>query len=243
MNIALEVPEPSDPKVKKILARIKTVDAEVRKVLDAVNAELNTKYPDVFQFSFAGVSRNGKLITDDERAQAISFVSRFEHLPILDELTIRYLRPDYYAFTEYHTLRLLLNEYRSILYNRGDSVYYNRIHSYCYTKMKNRDKKKELVVTVLSKEKDVTEHFMAILGERNAGVKRIIEMSDFDYLYNGVLQHSDNRFTSRFLEEYTSGELNWVMLKNSYLCEHAKELLGWHYKIVNALTYPKLGTL
>jgi hypothetical protein len=90
---------------------------------------------------------------------------------------------------------------------------------------------------------DLSAKFAAILKEREKSIRKVIKLSDFDYIYNGFLQHSDSRFTARFRNEYTSGELNYVFIKNLSLLPYLKDALRWHHVILGTLTFPKLGPL
>ena len=66
---------------------------------------------------------------------------------------------------------------------------------------------------------------------------------EFDYLYNGILQHSGQEFSQRFLDDYSSGEFNYILWKHVHLLEFIRHLLYPYYRILNTFVFPKLGPL
>lgn len=45
---------------------------------------------------------------------------------------------------------------------------------------------------------DLTTPYMNWLGEHNQAVRHTLRRLEFDYLYNGILQHSDKKYSERF---------------------------------------------
>jgi len=182
------------------------------------------------------------LLTPFERAQSICFIARYECLPEMGTIGI-IEKDERFYLSDMPFLRHFLNEYRLIVMNENDSVYYAQIHNLC-SKMANTDPKKGLCLRVEhEKHGDITEQFIAILKGRKKSIKAIMDKSEFDYIYNGILQHSDHEHTKRFLEDLHSGRINYLFLKHAFFLEHIKESLFWHYKILHSLTFPKLGPL
>jgi hypothetical protein len=66
---------------------------------------------------------------------------------------------------------------------------------------------------------------------------------NFGYLYNGILQHSDPGFSTQYLEDYTSGALNYVLWKHAHVLGVIRRLLWPYFLLMNVLTFPKLGPL
>ena len=58
-----------------------------------------------------------------------------------------------------------------------------------------------------------------------------------------ILQHSDEHFSKRFVDEYISGEINYIFWKHAYLLGLIKDLLKPYHMILNQLSFPKLGPL
>lgn len=198
--------------------------------------------PSPVSFGYRSITATD-IVSKDERAQSVCFISRYDNLPFLEFLNIEQKGNDYYL-ENISYIRHILNEYRSIVSNEQDSVYFQKVHNFCHQKMANQNPDLGLSITVSDVDRsDVTELFRKILGERNKSIRRVLELSEFDYIYNGILQHSDHKFTDRFWKEYHSGRLNYVFLKHAKLLGYIKECLYWHYVILNQITFPKLGPL
>jgi len=183
------------------------------------------------------------ILTPFERSQSVCFISRYEFLPVFKGIEVVENNGKFHL-SNIAFIRHILNEYRSIINNQGDSVYYANIHNFCYLKLKNRDPQKGLSITVNHDiDGDITDTFMQILGEKRESIKIILKKSEFDYIYNGILQHSDHKYTERYWEEYHTGELNYVFIKHAALLGCIKDCLFWHHRILNQLTFPTLGPL
>lgn len=228
---------------EEINKRIESTTAEIDSLISKAVAEQKTSFSGGFQLSYRHSVLDADILSDFERAQSICFISRYEHLPEFKGVQIIEDSGKFYL-DNIGYIRHILNEYRSIITNQSDSIHYSKIHFFCYKRLKNQDPTKGLSITVYNeKREDITETFLRILGERNKSIKTIISKSEFDYIYNGILQHSDHRHTQRFHEEYHSGKLNYVFIKHASLLGFIKDSLRLHYRILNQLTSPKLGPL
>jgi len=215
---------------------------ETNEIIEEALALQKTKIRGKISFKYEH-SAQGDVLTPSERAQSVCFITRYEHLPILNKLNIIEKDGNYFI-ANIGFIRHILNEYRSIIVNEKDSVYFSKIHTFCHLKLSNRDPSKGLSISVDHKEKgDITDMFLQILGEKNKAIKLIIDRCEYDYIYNGILQHSDHKYTKRFLIEYNSGRINHSFIKHSFLLGLVKELLYWHYRLLNSLTFPKMGPI
>ncbi|WP_134702979.1 hypothetical protein [Ammoniphilus sp. YIM 78166] len=222
--------------------RIIETELDVDNIIQKAAVFQKTKLTGNISFRFE--QKADKDILDDfEMAQSVCFVLKYEYLPILERVEILEHNGKYYI-GNMESVRHVINEYRSIIANQRDSIYYTRIHKLCREKLINNDASIGLKVTVLhEKEGDITQEFVRYLDERNKSIRFLLENSEFDYLYNGILQHSDHKYTSRFWDDYYSGKINHIFIKHSYILGYIKEYLYWHYKIINSLTFPKIGPI
>jgi len=225
-----------------IKEKIESIENEVVKVIQTAEKIQLTKISAPFNITYENAAPRD-ILTDDERAQSICFITRYESLPIADQIEIGELEGKYYL-TNIDYIKHTLNEYRSIIQNKSDSIYYQKIHSFCRQKMVERDMSQDLVITIINNEEgDITDKFTKFLDERCKSIRTIIDNLEFGFIYNGILQHSDHRYTKRYLNEYVSGDLNYVFLKHAKVLETIKEWLNWHYRIMNTITFPKMGPL
>ncbi len=236
MNELLKhIPEPLQGKFEKLQAGIGQIVESAEKIRKTkISGQISFKYE-------ASIPRD--ILTEPERAQSICFITRYESLPVVEHVSIAEYEGKYYL-NNMDFIRHVLNEYRALIQNQKDSVYYKKIHRLCREKLVNRDKTVDLVITINHKTNgDITTEFTAYLDEQCKSINAILNGCDYGYIYNGILQHSDHKFTKRFLEEYTNGAINYTFIKHAQLLGYIKKRLYWHYKLLNAITFPKLGPL
>jgi len=213
-----------------------------QQISDKADAILVTNLSGELSFKYEGSAPLPEM-TRFERAQSICFVTRYKHLPTLKRPEIVERNGKHYL-GNIEFVRHILNEYRSLVLNQDDSVYFANIHSFCHRKLANKDSSKEMSVSVSHEtDGDVTDTLLKMIGERNKAIKYILKECEYDYIYNGILQHSDHKYTKRLIEEYHTGRLNHVYIKHALLLGQIKELLCWHYYMLNNLTFPKLGPI
>lgn len=243
-NLKEEQSRQKQPIPDEINKKLESTMAEAKSLINQAAAEQKTSFSGSFQLSYRhSVLDAPDILSEFERAQSISFISRYENFPEFKGVRILKHKGKFYL-DNIDYIRHILNEYRSIILNQSDSVYYGNIHSFCYGRLKNQDPTKGLSITVYNeKREDITEVFLQIIGERNKSIQTIISKLEFDYIYNGILQHSDRRYSQRFHDEYNSGKLNYIFIKHAMPLDFIKESLHLHYRILNQLTRPKLGPL
>jgi len=226
----------------EIKEKFDRVTQDVDEILRIAHQHFKTDIDGQISFSFT-ISAPRDVLTDFERAQSVNFVTRFDSLPVFQEIKIREENGKYFL-NNLDEIRHVLNEYRSIIQNKKDSIHFQQIHKFCREKLLNNDHAKDLSITVNHATRgDVTHEFAQVLDEHYKVIKSIIKHCEFGYIYNGILQHSDHRHTKRFWEEYVSGEINYVFAKHALLASNIKILLSWHYKLYSVLTFPRLGGL
>lgn len=225
-----------------IQAKFNAMHAEVDHILKLAHQHIKTDISGKISFKFTS-SAPRDYFTDYERAQSICFIARYELLPIFENADI-HMNNGKYFLKNYSEARYVLNEYRPIVQNEKDSIYYQKVHKLCREKLLNNDPSKGLSITVKHKDRgDITSEFATYLGENCKAIKSIIKNCEFSYIYNGILQHSDHKFTKRFLKEYSSGVTNYVFMKHALIVSNVKFLLSEHYRLLNVLIFPKLGPL
>ncbi len=229
------IPVPLQNKFKELTAEVNQVVERAEKVRQTIiSGSISLRYE-------AQIPRD--VLTEHERAQSVCFVTRYESLPVLENISIGEYNGKFYV-NNIDYVRHVLNDYRAIIQNKKDSVYYQKIHKFCREKLVNRDITRDLVITVHhDKDGDISKIFTKCLDEQCKAIRAILDNSNFAYIYNGILQHSDHNFTKRFLEEYSSGTINYTFIKHAQLLGYIKDRLYWHYKLLNSITFPKMGPL
>lgn len=227
---------------KRIQKRLEILQREIDQIISGAEALLKTQLPNPTQFQFVN-SAPRDVLTDYERAQSISFLTRFDHLP--RNYTVKIVeREGNYFIGNMDFLRHSLNEFRPLVQNERDSVYYRKIHKVWYAMLTLDDPKKGTTIRVFDKAKnDVTPVFTQWLSERNKAISYVLRPLDYKYLYNGILQHSDPSYSQRFLQDYTSGKLHYVLWKHVHFLRFIRAMLDSYYQLLRFLTSPRLGPL
>ena len=236
---AFPVPDVSSERIKR---RYAALQKEIHQLVTAAYDVLETEIEPGFEFEFKS-SAPGDIVNDYERAQVLCFVLRYRHLPVLDGMHV-VGDDDEFHVANLDFMRHILNEYRSIIQNERDSIHYRKVHDHCRQKLELRDPSKGTICTVFDEgENDITEQYITLLGERVKAISIVMKALEFDYIYNGILQHSDEAFSRRFVDDYTTGELNYVLAKHAHIVGVIKDLLYHHSLILHSFFYPKMGGL
>ena len=110
--------------------------------------------------------------------------------------------------------------------------------------LRETDKSKGITVRVLDEQhQDVTDAYAKWLGEGNQAIRQLLSAFDYNYLYNGFLQHSDPKFSKRLFQDYVSGEINYLRWKHVLPLGVLMGLLRPYYMLMRSLTFPSLGPL
>lgn len=225
-----------------IKKKVDSLNSNVESIVNEAYGHLETDVSGPISLKYS-ISAPRDVLTDYERAQSVCFITRYEFLPVFEKVKVTEGNGNYY-FGNYQEARFVLNEYRPIIQNKKDSVYFQKIHKFCREKLLNDDQTKDLSITAEHIDRgDITAEYALSLDEQYKAIKHIIRNCEFDYIYNGVLQHSDHKFTKRFWKEYHSGKLNYIFMKHALIVGNIKMLMEWHYRLMNALTFPKIGPL
>lgn len=180
----------------------------------------------------------------EELSQSMVFIIRYEHLPTLSNFVAgRHSNGNYYL-NQTDDIRKALNEYRAIFFNKNDGISYGSITNLYHKAISNNDLHPRMKIETFDHENNnVSSNYLKHLKSRKKAIQNAINHSDFDFIFNGVLQHSDKKHASRMIKSYTDGSLTYLLLKNLIIAQGLKEFLREHYKLINTLHYPKIGPL
>ena len=227
---------------ERIRERLEALLSDVHSILAQANGLIVEPLPDRLAFRFEGQT-GGDILEPYVRAQSISFITRFENLPEGDEISVVEDGGRHFIGNLHH-VRHVLNDYRPIVQNQSDSTYYRRVHNKWAEMLAETDRTRRTTIRAKDADgADCTPAFIRWLGQHAEAIAQILNALDFDYLYNGVLQHSDPRFTARFMSDYQSGELNWLYWKHMLALSEIRLLLYPYYRLMQILTFPSMGPL
>jgi len=226
---------------QEIEQKIGELNHEAQRLVDAADANITEEIEGSISFRYQ-ISAPTDVLSPYERAQSLCFVTKYDGLPEPEGIDIREYRGRFYP-NNIDSFRHLLNEYRPIIQNSDDSTHFSRIHHLCRQKLQNRDPGMGLSITVMLNEEDITERFLRLLDQKNRALSRLLRSCEFDYIYNGILQHSDHGYTDRYIQEYNSGELHYVFIKHAVICSYIKQELFWHHYMLKVLSGVIMGPM
>lgn len=185
------------------------------------------------------------LMTWAEQAQSLAFVVRYEHLPVLNSFVAGHQpQTGLYYLNEIDQIRAALNEYRTIFFNKKDGIYYGAITNLYQKAFIHGDPKATMKIEAFtSSGEDRTVDYLTHLRSRKKAIRAAIQQSDFDYIYNGVLQHTNDKFAFQMVKDYADGSLSYLLLKNVLIAQGLREFLVEHYRVINTMNFPKMGAL
>lgn len=227
------------PKDQKELKKVST---EADQVIFDTFPESPFSPKDKIALEFSGISSND-VLTDDERAQSISFIILFENLPSTYPVKFQ-VKAGKCHISNMNILRAALNEFRPLLQNQKDLIYYQKVHNVWCKMLRRKDSHDGTCIRAIDiKKNDVTQKYIAYLTAHRKAISLALDKLEFGFLYNGILQHSDPAHSKRFLDEYTSGKLDYVLLKHYYTLPYFRECLLPYYQLMKNLTSPERGHL
>jgi hypothetical protein len=228
----------------QITEKFKKNESEAFSILEEANEIVSDFDASSVQFRVSSTAPL-PLLTINEQAQSMAFIVRYDHLPVLNSF-VAGRHPDgrRYFLNEIDQVRAALNEYRTIFFNNRDGIHYGAITN-LYQRAFNRKSPHPSMKyeAILSEGADVSDDYLNHLKTRKKAIQHAIGRSDFDYIFNGVLQHSDGQYSKRMVKEYTDGSLQYTLLKNLFIAQGLKDLLSEHYKVINVMNFPKMGAL
>ena len=233
----MEIPLP-------IREKLERCEKDARAILEEADALITD-----FETSSVGLRVSSSapmpLMTWSEQAQSLAFIVRYEHLPELHNFVAgRHPRTGLYYLNEIDQIRAALNEYRTIFFNQKDGIFYGAITN-LYQKAFSPDEPNATmrIEALTSDETDLSSDYLEHLRSRKQAIRSAIQKSDFNYIFNGVLQHTDDKFAMQMVKDYTDGSLAYLLLKNLLIAQGLKEFLSEHYKVINVLAFPRMGAL
>ena len=218
-----------ESEMARVRARLAEEGQRVESAVQAGLACVKTQIQLPLFFRYRNAALGQAFPNADERAFLINFVAKHQELPEFHRVEVS--KDDSgLRFTNLAHARHCLTEYRPMIANQHDAIYYKNIHRFCRRRLSHKDPHTGTAFSVLTSDsRDITDSFQKLLDESHRGIGVILKSGEFDYLYNGVLQHSDSRFSERHAKDYHSGELNYLLFRHALLLNSVKGLLFPYY--------------
>ena len=212
---------------ERIKDKFGNIHKELSKTVDEARNKIEGQIEGRLSITIRNAALGQDIITEEDRARFTHFVAKFQQLPEIK--TVDLAERNGKLFVEnIEDAKHVLNEFRPIVWNQNDSIYYNRLYKSISSKLFLKDPTTGTILSVVrNKKEDITDLFNKFLKNHRDAIRFILKSygPDLDYLYNGVLQHSDKDFSKRLSAEFYSGELSYILIKNAFLLGPVKQLL------------------
>ncbi len=230
---------------RRILEKLKTTALETDALIK-VAVKDHTKYlNESFRFQIRN-SAPQDILTDSERAAFHAFLAKIRSIPDFPSPSIVEKGDEYFLGNE-GLAKHIITEFRPIIYNQNDPIYFGRIQGIIFQMLNRKSPVQGTKITVEGVSgSDITELFKKEFAACRAVIDKAITLMDLDYLFNGVLQHADQRFSERYSEDLRTGNLQYLYLKHATILTYLKHYLK-PFEMCSSLFwldgYPRSGSL
>ena len=232
---------------KRILQRLKQVSDEMESILTSAETGYSKSLTMTFQFVAENASPIHDVLLDSERAALHGFLAKLRTIPNYPEPVLEALEDGTFVLGNEQLARHIITEFRPILFNQRDPVYFGKVQAIAFQMLNRIDPSEGTKITVVdTSENDVTDSFRAELASCRRVIDSALGKFELDYLYNGVLQHSDERFAERYSDDFHSGELAYTFMKHAHVLTYLRHYLKPLEQIASIFWvdgYPRRGRL
>lgn len=135
-------------------------------------------------------------------------------------------RPEKYkVFIDLSIYESLLNSIRCIIYLEEDSVYYKKVLNAYKRAISGNNCNWRVKALDESGTTNISQEVIKSFNQTRNLINELLKDKDFDYVYNGVLQHSDERYYKRYIKDCENGALPFVIFKCAILAERIRNIL------------------
>lgn len=210
---------------ERVKRKFDNIQNELEQIVNEARKKIQVNIDGHLSIKIQNAALNQDIITAKDRARIIHFVTKYQELPEIEAIDLIERGGKLYV-ENLDFVKHVINEYRPIVSNRSDSIYYKNLFKYCSSKLILKDPTVGTTLTITKDHKeDITSLYLTLLENNCDAIEYILSKSDMKYIYNGVLQHSDNRYSKQLAKDYYTGELSYILVKNAYVIGHAKQLL------------------
>lgn len=222
----------------ELIKRVGKIMIDINRIIDL---EL-IKLPNLGTVSFRlEHSSPNPIMTEDTRMIHMNYIMKVQALGDVEDPKFKQSEDSLFYLENINEYKHTINSYRALIYNQNDSVYYTRLCKYISNCFLKRDSMGLKMYAFDIEGNDISNDFIQYIKSLKKYISELIRHSDLDFLYNGVLQHSDIVHTNRYNEEYRTGKLDITILKNVILLDAVKFALERIMIPINFLTFPSRG--
>ncbi|PYQ25373.1 MAG: hypothetical protein DMF56_27655 [Acidobacteria bacterium] len=219
--------------------RFRVMRSEADAIYDAALLHFTTNVPLDPEVRITG---DTTMISLEETAQALGFVVRVKHLRD-EDMSLRFGND--WSIENLWELRQILNDLRPIIQNQRDSTFYTKLNSTLQRRIRKTSPPDGVCYQMYDRSSgnNVSAEYATYLAETTQAIGTILGRLECDYLFNGILQHSEPRHSARLVADYASGEFNYVLWKHALVVTYIQERLDAYYHVLKELNFPPLRPL
>lgn len=148
-------------------------------------------------------------------------------LPSREEFFLKVVkRPEKYkVFVDMSIYDSLLNAMRGLVYSENDDVYYKKVIDEYQKALSGEIPDWVIEALDPTSGKIISKDVIHSYHQTKKMIAEILKDKDFDYAYNGILQHSDKRFRSRYIKDVEEGSAMYITFKCAILANQIREIL------------------
>ena len=142
----------------------------------------------------------------------VSFIFKYQDLPDIQKL--EYCEED--GELKVDDFKGYLNFIRPIIFNQENNCYYDRVLSTFKRLLTYKDCETGCGIICYNQNKEELNDIVILRIETlRKNIKEVINKSDLDFLYNGYLQHDDEKYVKRLITEKQTDVFNQTIIKNA----------------------------
>ena len=211
---------------KSILEKFKNSALETQSLITTVEKNYQKFLPGPFQIKIAN-SAASPLLADTEEAAFHAFLAKFRSIPNFPGPVITQRENNFFLGNE-DLAKHIITEFRPIIFNEKDPIYFGKIYNTIYKMLNRKSPVSGTKMTAFNERfEDITDLLKKELAVARKVIVSTVELLELDYLYNGVLQHSDPRFSKRYRQDFRSGNLQYLFLKHAQVLTYLKGYLKY----------------
>ena len=119
----------------------------------------------------------------------------------------------------------LLNSMRGLVYSENEDVYYKKVIDEYQKALSGKTPGWVIEALDPTSGKNISKDVIHSYKQTKNKIAEILKDKDFDYAYNGILQHSDKRFRSRYIKDVEEGTAMYITFKCAILANQIREIL------------------
>lgn len=118
-----------------------------------------------------------------------------------------------------------LNSIRGIIFTVKDSIFYNKIINDYKRAISGNNKDWNIEALDESQALNISKEVVYSFDKTQKLISELLKDKDFDYVYNGILQHSDEKYRDRYIKDSEQNIAIYIIFKCAILANIIRDIL------------------